>query len=115
MTTRPDGTDASEPEIITEFRGQGWYNIWGVLLAVFIGLVSACAYWIVRLGVWGALSNTQFGFEAVLAFLVGICLLTRWTMPYALLNAASIDPRTADTARSYWTRGYRLLRRSKPD
>jgi hypothetical protein len=112
MTTRPEG-EASESETIKTFRGQGWYNIWGVLLAIFIGLVCACAYWIARLGVWGALSNPQFGFEAFLAFLVGICLLARWTIPYALLTAGSIDPRTADMARSYWTRSCRLLRRGK--
>jgi len=48
MTTRPEG-EASESETIKTFRGQDWYNIWGVLLAIFIGLVCACAYWIARL------------------------------------------------------------------
>ena len=93
------GGPADEPEPIREFRGQGWYNIWGVLLAVFIGLLCACIYWIARLGFWGALAETSFGYEAFFAGILGLVLLGRWSIPYLLLNADKADPRNADALR----------------
>jgi hypothetical protein len=101
MTTEPDGTN-SEPAPIQKFRGQGWYNIWGVLLAVFVGLVCACAYWIVQLGFYGAVENSVFGYEAVFAALLGIVLIARWSIPRLLMDAPSLDPRTGALTRSWW-------------
>jgi hypothetical protein len=96
MENQPSGgMDASEPEPIKEFRGQGWYNIWGLLLAVFIGLVCACAYWIVQLGFRDALDTGHFGYEAFFAVVLGVCLIGRWSVPYLLLTAPTVDPRTA--------------------
>jgi hypothetical protein len=57
----------------------GWSIGWRVLLGVFLGLLAACLYWIVTLGLPGALDNTQFGYEAFSAAFVGICLLGRFT------------------------------------
>ena len=82
--------------------------MWGVLLAVFIGLVCACIYWIVRLGFWSALDNAQFGYEAFFAAALGVVLIGRWSVPRLLVDAPSIDPRSADlfrrTARRWWFR-----------
>jgi hypothetical protein len=116
MDTQPsDATNASEPEPIKEFRGDGWFNAWGVLLAVFLGLLCACIYWIVRLGVWDALDNTQFKYEAFFAAFLGVCLIGRWSVPYLLLNASTIDRRNADLMnmpRSRWF--FRRSFRRKP-
>lgn len=109
MTVQPDhGTNASEPEPIKEFQGQGWFNVWGLLLAVFIGLVCACIYWIVRLVFFGDAVGYQFGYELFFACMIGICLIGRWSIPHLLLDAPSIDPRTANlfrrTSRRWWFR-----------
>jgi hypothetical protein len=102
MAVQPSGgIDADEPEPIREFRGRGWYNVWGLLLALFIGLVCACIYWIARLGFWGALDNTQFGFEAFFAAVLGICLIGRWSVPVLLRTAPTIDPRNAAAMRMF--------------
>jgi hypothetical protein len=116
MDTQPSGgTNASEPEPIKEFRGQGWSNVWGVLLAVFLGLVCACVYWIIRLGFRGALDNAQFKYEAFFAAVLGVCLIGRWSVPYLLLNASTIDRRNAglmNMSRSGWF--FRRSFRRKP-
>jgi hypothetical protein len=95
------GTDKNEPEPIKEFRGRGWFNIWGVLLLLFVGLLGMCGYWIMSLGLWGALDNNQFAYAAFFAAILGICLIGRWSVPNALLNAPSVDPRNADTLRMF--------------
>jgi hypothetical protein len=109
MDTRESGRTDSEPEPIKEFRGHGWFNVWGLLLAVLIGLVCACIYWIVRLGFWGALDNAQFGYEAFFAAALGILLIGRWSVPDLLVNGPTIDPRNANLfrrlSRRWWFRG----------
>jgi hypothetical protein len=96
MDTRESDGPESDPEPIREFRGQGWYNVWGLLLAVFIGLLCACLYWIVTLGFRGALDNAHFGYEAFFAIVLGVVLIGRWSVPRLLLDAPKIDPRNAD-------------------
>jgi hypothetical protein len=100
MDTQPSARanasgNASEPAPIKEFRSDGWFNVWGVLLAVFLGLLCACVYWTIRLGFWDALDNAQFRYEAFFAAVLGVCLIGRWSVPYLLLNAPTIDPRSA--------------------
>lgn len=116
MTPEPDGTNTSEPEPIEEFRGQGWYNIWGVLLAIFVGLVCACIYWVAQLGLAGAIANSFFGYEAFFAGALGILLLGRWTIPRLLLDVPSLDPRSAALTRRWWWgwRWGRISSRRKP-
>ena len=100
MTTQPNGTDEG-PEPIKRFRGEGWYNVWGVLLALFIGLVCACTYWIVRLVFFGDAIGQQFGYELFFAVVLGILLMGRWTIPRLLLDARSIDQRAAGLTWQY--------------
>ena len=106
MTTQPSGTN-EEPEAIRKFRGDGWYNVWGVLLAGFIGLLGACIYWIVRAVFFGDEIGRQFGYELFFAVVLGVLLMGRWTLPRLLLDAPSIDPRTGALTRpirSWWVR-----------
>jgi predicted exporter len=118
MDTGDSGRRESDPEPIRQFRGQGWFNVWGVLFGVFVGLLCACAYWIVQLGFRGALDNSHFGYEAFFAAILGVVLIGRWSVPRLILDASSIDPRNA--ALMYrWPRGWfsrRWLRdNSAPD
>jgi hypothetical protein len=112
-TTRPvEGRDPGESEPIKAFRRDGWYNVWGLMLAVFVGLISACVYWIARLGFRGALDTSQFGYAAFFAAVLGICLAARWSVPYLLLKGSSIDPRNAALMRM-WRPGW-FFRRTVP-
>ena len=95
------GVEESEPESIKEFRGHGWFNIWGVLLLVFVGLLCLCGYWIVSLGLWAALDKSEFGYAVFFAVFLAICLIGRWSIPYALLKGPTIDPRNADLLRMF--------------
>ena len=92
----------NEPEPMRDFRGHGWYNLWGVLLFIFTGLLGVCAFWIIRLGFSGAFDNNQFGYALVFAVISGICLIGRWSIPDALLNGSSVDSRSADYLRQPW-------------
>jgi hypothetical protein len=100
--------NAPEPEAIKTFHGRGWFNAWGLLLALFVGLLCACAYWIVRV-VLGYPVGQEFGWAAMLACFVGVLLLARWTIPDMLLNASKTDARTLHTARGWWVRGWFLV------
>ena len=84
-------TDKSEPESIRNFRGRGWRNIWGLILLAFVVLLGVCAYWIIRLGFWGALDKNQLGYASFFAAVLGICLIGRWSIPNALLHRARPD------------------------
>lgn len=106
MTTQPNGTNG-EPEAIRTFRGEGWYNVWGLLLAAFVGLLCACGYWIVRVVFFGDEIGQQFGYELFFAVVLGVLLMGRWTIPRMILDAPSIDPRTGiltRPTRSWWVR-----------
>lgn len=99
MAMQPNArTDENEPEPIRKFRGRGWFNIWGILLLVFVGLLGVCGYWIVSLTLWGAFDKYQFGYAAFFAAILGVCLIGRWSIPY-LLEGPSVDPRNADLMR----------------
>lgn len=107
MTTQLNGTD-EEPEPVKKFRGEGWYNVWRLLLAVFIGLVCACIYWIVRAVFFGEAIARQFGYELFFAVVLGVLLMGRWTVPRMILDSPSIDERAAGLTKRYrfwWPRG----------
>lgn len=105
MDTRASGGPESDPEPIRQFRGQGWYNVWGLLLAVFAGLLCVCAYWIVRAGLGGTVDSPYFGYALFLALVLGVVLIGRWSVPYLLRTAPTIDPRNARlmmSGRAWW-------------
>ena len=95
-----DAQQNDEPEPIRKFRGNGWFNVWGLLLGIFVVLLCECAYRILLLGLRGALDNDYFGYEAFFTALLGILLLGRWTIPDLLLNRDNIDPRNANLMRN---------------
>jgi hypothetical protein len=74
-------------------ENSGWLTAWRVLFGVFLGLLAACLYWIVTLGLPGALDNTQFGYEAFFAAFAGICLIGRFTLR-VLQRGVWVDRRT---------------------
>jgi hypothetical protein len=105
MDTRESDRSESDPEPIREFRGQGWFNVWGLLLAVLVGLLCACVYWIVTLGFRGAFDNAHFEYAAFFAVVLGVVLIGRWSVPWLLLDAPKIDRRNARlmyTPRTGW-------------
>ena len=104
--------NAGEPDAITRFRGRGWRNGWGVMLLVFVGLLCACAYWIVRL-VLGYPVGYEFGWAAMLVCLLGVFLLGRWTIPDMLMNASSTDARSFRMSRNWFARGWFLVRNKR--
>ena len=106
------GPNEGEPEAIKRFRGEGWLNGWGLLLLVFVTLLCACGYGIVQL-VLGYEVGPEIGWAAMLACILGVWLLGRWTIPDLLLNASKTDPRSLHTARGWWMRGWYLVRNKR--
>jgi hypothetical protein len=110
MTEQPGETiAASEGESIKRFRGEGWHNIWGVVLILFLGCVGVCLYLIASAGPGGMVEGRLFGTAAIIALFLGMALLARWSVPFLLTKSASVDPRSADLMRSprspwYWLR-----------
>lgn len=102
--------NTSEPEAIRRFRGRGWFNLWGVLLLIVVGLLCICGYGLL---IRGYPVGSAFGWAGVAACVLGIVLLGRWTIPDLLLNASKIDPRSAHTARGWWMRGWFLVRNKR--
>jgi hypothetical protein len=108
MAMQPNqAKDESEPESIAKFRGRGWFNLWGVLLLVLVGLLGDCSFCIMRLGFRGALDNSQFGYAAFFGAILGICLIGRWSVPRALLDASAVDRRSVHILRNSRTGWYR--------
>ena len=97
--TKPRET-TSEPESVRRFHGEGWRNIWGVVLLLFLGCVGVCLYLGVVEGLQGATARTVFLTAAVIGVLLGVWLIGRWTVPYLLTRASSADPRSASLMRS---------------
>jgi hypothetical protein len=107
MATQPDGMDAgAEPPAIRRFRGEGWFNLWGVILLVILGCIGVCLYLLVSAGAGVIVTGRLFGSAAMLALLLGVCLLGRWSVPYLLTRSGSIDPRSASLMRSPRTAWY---------
>ena len=84
-------TDDGESEAIARFHGHGWFNIWGVLLAIFLGSVGVCVYSLLRPGT--AEDNYLFGYAIMLAAFIGICLIGRWSVTGLLLGSSTVDKR----------------------
>ena len=106
--------NAGEPEAIRRFRGRGWFNAWGVLLVLFVGLLCACGYWLVRLALgYQDQVGHELGWAAMLALFLGVFLLARWAIPDLLLNASKTDARSLHTARGWFARGWFLVRNKR--
>ena len=95
MTDEPGkDTAQTEPPAIERFRGQGWMNIWGVLLLLFFSCVGVCLYVLATAGLSGAIESKLFGYAAFVGALLGIWLIGRRTVPYLLTQASSGDAQT---------------------
>ena len=57
-----------------------WRVAWRIAVAVFIGLVVACGYWIARLGFFEALAQPRFQWLAFAGVFTGIVLLARYAV-----------------------------------
>ncbi len=107
MTEQPRATTAvDESESIRRFRGEGWLNLWGVVLLLFLGCVGVCVYLIASAGLQGAVEGRLFGSAALLGLVLGVWLIGRWTVPSLLTKSGSIDPRNANLMRSPRTAWY---------
>ena len=70
MAGRPDEPDNEvEPQAITDFRGRGWRNIWGVMLLVFLGCIGLCGYLIATGRTEGTAERMMFGGAMLVALI----------------------------------------------
>lgn len=110
---RGEAAAQSEPEAVRRFRGEGWHNIWGVILALFLACIGICLYLLASGGPQGDAGRALFLTAAIIGMVLGVWLIGRWTLPYLLTKASSTDSRTVRLMRSprtawfMWGRGPR--------